>query len=74
MHPLTAVLSLLWSVWLVWSIVLMLLVCDAAMFPPLKSPLTSFDADEIAKLVNLAFCSVLSVQLDCLHLVQKLLV
>ena len=30
------------------------------MFPPLKSPLTSFDADEIAKLVSFACWSVMA--------------
>ena len=40
--------------------VLMLFVCEPAMFPPLKSPLTSFDADEIAKLVSFACWSVMA--------------
>ncbi len=39
---------------------LRLLVCDPAMFPPLKSPLTSFEADEIAKLVSFACWSVMA--------------
>src|ERR671932_926268 len=57
-HPLTAVLVLSWSVSLSWSMSLKLLVCEEAMFPPLKSPRTSFDAEDSPKLNILALWSV----------------
>ena len=43
---------------LVWSTVLKLLVCDSASFPPLKSPQTLFEAEDIPKLNILADCCV----------------
>ena len=45
---------------LLWSMELKLFVCAPAMFPPLKSPLTSFEAKDAPKFFIFACCSVLA--------------